>query len=267
MDEILIEKSGEIPFGELDIRQRDIWLGMGYRGHTPPQEVLDYLAVLEKEAEGVTRARYCFRVYRNGSLSVHCPEKPDCGIGENLQAGSAGHTVESLACKPGCYSGMLSVGGVNLCPGEVIYPIAAEAEYECIFTASSGMEFHRWLKDAGASGDIMRQFTADCIGSEIAEAAARYAADRLVEVVTDRGWTVGNSYSPGYCGWNVTEQRKMFSLLPEKPCGITLNDSCLMTPVKSVSGIIPVGPGIVKKRYSCAVCPRTDCFKKLKLKR
>jgi len=232
MTEFVMEKSGGIPFGELDIRQRDIWLGMGYKGHTPPDEILEYLASLEKEASEVVLARYCFRVYRKG----------------------------------GADSETLRVAGVDLHPGSVIFPIAAEAEYECIFTASSGMEFHRWLKDAGASGDIMRQFTADCIGSEIAEAAARFAAERLSEAVADRGWTIGNSYSPGYCGWNVTEQRKMFSLLPEAPCGITLNDSCLMTPVKSVSGIIPVGPGIVKKRYSCAVCPRTDCFKKLRLK-
>jgi len=264
MADIIIEKSGEIPFVELDIRQRDIWLGMGYKGHTPPDDVLDYIASLEKEAEAVTRAGYCFRVYRNDH-TVSEPHPP-CGEGGEPFLDSRCDSPDEVSDRNNS-SGTLQIGGVDLHPGPVIFPIAAEAEYECIFTASSGMEFHRWLKDAGASGDIMRQFTADCIGSEIAEAAARYAADRLVEAVADRGWTIGNSYSPGYCGWDVSEQRKMFSLLPEKPCGITLNDSCLMTPVKSVSGIIPVGPGIVKKRYSCAVCPRQDCFKKLRLKR
>lgn len=37
--------------------------------------------------------------------------------------------------------------------------------------------------------------------------------------------------------------------------------SCLMTPIKSVSGIIGLGPEIRKQAYGCKMCGRRDCYK------
>jgi hypothetical protein len=71
-----------------------------------------------------------------------------------------------------------------------------------------------------------------------------------------------NSYSPGYCGWHVREQKQLFSLLPDNPCGIKLNNSRLMHPVKSVSGIIGLGIGIEQTPYACEICGLKGCFKK-----
>jgi hypothetical protein len=48
-------------------------------------------------------------------------------------------------------------------------------------------------------------------------------------------------FSPGYCGWHVSGQRKLFTLLHPEGIDITLNDSCLMKPLKSMSGVIIVG--------------------------
>ena len=51
------------------------------------------------------------------------------------------------------------------------------------------------------------------------------------------------------------------SLLPPAPCGITLTDSSLMLPIKSISGVIAVGTRIEKKPYGCAICGKKDCYK------
>ncbi|MEI6755003.1 MAG: vitamin B12 dependent-methionine synthase activation domain-containing protein [Paludibacter sp.] len=53
-----------------------------------------------------------------------------------------------------------------------------------------------------------------------------------------------HSYSPRHCSWHVREHKQLFSLFPEKPCGVGLNESSLMHPVKSVSGIIGLGKDI-----------------------
>jgi hypothetical protein len=50
-------------------------------------------------------------------------------------------------------------------------------------------------------------------------------------------------YSPGYCGWTVRGQKNLFERLGPEQMGVTLNDSCLMTPIKSVSGVLVAGPG------------------------
>jgi hypothetical protein len=45
-------------------------------------------------------------------------------------------------------------------------------------------------------------------------------------------------YSPGYCGWHVSGQAKLFEVLRPQRIGISLNASHLMVPLKSVSGVL-----------------------------
>jgi hypothetical protein len=49
------------------------------------------------------------------------------------------------------------------------------------------------------------------------------------------------TYSPGYCGWHITGQRALFARLKPEEIGIKLTASCLMRPLKSVSGVILAG--------------------------
>jgi hypothetical protein len=48
-------------------------------------------------------------------------------------------------------------------------------------------------------------------------------------------------FSPGYCGWHVSGQKKLFAALEPEEIGITLTPSCLMKPLKSISGVIIAG--------------------------
>lgn len=49
-------------------------------------------------------------------------------------------------------------------------------------------------------------------------------------------------FSPGYCGWHVSAQKKLFEFLRPTEIGIELGESFLMRPLKSISGVIVVGP-------------------------
>ncbi|MDR2914435.1 MAG: hypothetical protein LBV74_06355, partial [Tannerella sp.] len=71
---------------------------------------------------------------------------------------------------------------------------------------------------------------------------------------------ITNRYSPGYCNWSLQEQQKLFHLLGDKPVNVTLSSSCLMQPIKSVSGIIGVGRNVKEKAYGCTVCNNKDCI-------
>jgi hypothetical protein len=70
-------------------------------------------------------------------------------------------------------------------------------------------------------------------------------------------------FSPGYCGWHVSGQRKLFAALKPDQIGITLTGSCLMHPLKSVSGVIMSGPlGLfdIDDTYAfCADCKTHSC--------
>jgi len=71
---------------------------------------------------------------------------------------------------------------------------------------------------------------------------------------------ITNRYSPGYCGWNITGQKILFSLLPEYFCGIELTDTCLMLPIKSVSGIIGIGRDVKFNAYTRNLCDMQYCL-------
>ncbi len=49
-------------------------------------------------------------------------------------------------------------------------------------------------------------------------------------------------FSPGYCGWHVGAQKRLFTFLEPDHIGIGLTESCVMHPLKSISGVIVVGP-------------------------
>jgi cobalamin-dependent methionine synthase-like protein len=74
-------------------------------------------------------------------------------------------------------------------------------------------------------------------------------------------------YSPGYCGWHVTGQRRLFAALQPHDVGITLSASCLMSPLKSVSGVLVAGDAAVHrfrpKFAFCDECATHDCVPRM----
>jgi hypothetical protein len=113
--------------------------------------------------------------------------------------------------------------------------------------------------------DLLRGYIYDVIGSEIVEVAADLMQNELEKTAEAEGLKITNRYSPGYCGWDVAEQHKLFQLIPYNFCGIRLNESALMNPEKSVSGIIGIGKNVKSNPYTCQMCDMKDCiYRKVK---
>jgi hypothetical protein len=63
----------------------------------------------------------------------------------------------------------------------------------------------------------------------------------------------------------MAEQNKLFSFLPEGFCGVTLSESALMIPLKSISGVIGIGKEVMFNQYSCSDCNDANCiYRKIK---
>ncbi len=111
------------------------------------------------------------------------------------------------------------------------------------------------------------------IGSFI-DSGASLTADNIVGILENRVQGAFHNrsstlaYSPGYCGWHVSGQKKLFQFLKPDKIGITLNDSCLMTPLKSVSGVLVSGSSdihIFDNNYSfCEECTTYSCIIRMK---
>lgn len=76
---------------------------------------------------------------------------------------------------------------------------------------------------------------------KVADSVQDHYRKRLVHKKIATAHTVVLRYSPGYCGWHVSGQKKLFAYLKPKEIGITLLDSFLMKPLKSISGVFVAG--------------------------
>jgi hypothetical protein len=148
---------------------------------------------------------------------------------------------------------------------KIVYGQIKKSEKIAVFLCTAGPEIGIRSRAAMKDGDLLTGYVYDVIGSEVAEAAVDLMQDSLQEAISAEGKKITNRYSPGYCGWDVAEQHKLFQLMPDNYCGIKLNDSALMNPEKSVSGFIGIGEHVRYNPYTCRLCDMKDCiYRKIK---
>ena len=149
----------------------------------------------------------------------------------------------------------MTLDGIGFKPGGIICSYLDGMTDACVFTATAGREFDEALKRLNSRGDIVADFVGDAIGTVLAE----LAVSRLEQSLGREG---SLSYSPGYCGWDIREQRQFFTLFPPQPCGIVLGESFLMKPEKSVSGFCAFGEKLTRQPYHCEICKNSNCYKR-----
>jgi len=142
----------------------------------------------------------------------------------------------------------------------IVYGQISKSESVAFFLCTAGEEIGKRSRKAMYERDLLRGYIYDIVGSEIAEAAADLMQNELKKNAADEGLKITNRYSPGYCGWDVAEQHKLFQLIPYNYCGIKLNESALMNPEKSVSGIIGIGKNVKSNSYGCGICDMKECI-------
>ena len=148
--------------------------------------------------------------------------------------------------------------------GNIILRQLRGSEAYALFMCTAGEEFEAFQQRLKTEGDMVRVFIADALGSVIAEKCADQMELTLQESIDKLGWHHTNRFSPGYCGWHVSEQQKLFPLFDGHTCGITLTESSLMVPIKSVSGIIGLGREVRRLDYTCGLCTFEKCYKRKK---
>lgn len=154
----------------------------------------------------------------------------------------------------------LTIGGIRFFTGRIIFTHLRKAEAVALFLCTAGDEIGRRIRKYMSGIDLLKGYVYDVTGSEIVEAAADLIQEKLRVSMEEKGLGITNRFSPGYCGWDVSEQHKLFSLHPSNFCGITLTATALMQPVKSVSGIIGIGKGVKFNPYSCSICDSQNCI-------
>jgi len=142
-------------------------------------------------------------------------------------------------------------------PLDAVYP---KAERLALFVATVGEPLTRRIRDLFGQHHPAPAAMLDAVASAAADGLAERLAARFAG---DDDGTRALAYSPGYCGWHVSGQRRLFARLRPEEIGVTLNASFLMQPLKSVSGVLVLGPGRIHRFAPdypfCADCADRPC--------
>jgi len=188
--------------------------------------------------------RYSVPDYLIDAIDTVCTDlqrtsRPMCGF----RVLNAVCTSEGFSCAGNCFT-----------TGPEIGEQLKQAKRLAVFAGTAGEGYEQLRRDYTNRDEPLLIYALDAVGSELAERIADRIAREVKAVAKTEGMTTSNRYSPGYCGWNVSEQHQLFALLPEAFCGITLTPSAMMYPIKSVSGVIGIGRSIRRNAYRCDLC-------------
>lgn len=145
--------------------------------------------------------------------------------------------------------------------------IFPQADSLALFALTLGAEVSTRIAELFQTHDFALATMLDAVASAAADKASEVCEAFYFSQLNERGLTLPGrkvlSYSPGYCGWHISGQKKLFHYLEPQQIGVELNDSYLMTPLKSVTGVLVAGKKevhIFKSDYSfCRTCKTHSC--------
>ena len=152
-------------------------------------------------------------------------------------------------------------------PLKTIYP---QAEHLVLFALTMGHELSKRIEACFKSNDFALGSMLDTVASLAVENSVGLLESRTAKRITGTETPTSSgvvlNYSPGYCGWHISAQNKIFRYLHPEQIGITLSDSYLMTPLKSATGVLVHGDKAIHQfdiGFSfCRACKDKTCLER-----
>jgi len=218
----------QFDFKDMKLTVPQIERFMGYKEGESHEVIADLVSDILKEAEAICNMKAEYRIFENISFD------------DNQKT--------------------ITIENISFDIKKIIYLQLKKSDSAALFLCTAGEDIGLRSRKSMKEGDLLRGYVYDVVGSEAVEAAADLMQDQLEANMKSLGSNITNRFSPGYCGWMVVEQHKLFSLMPDNYCGIRLTESALMDPIKSVSGIIGIGKNVKRAPYTCSLCDMKDCI-------
>ncbi|MBQ8556307.1 MAG: methionine synthase [Clostridia bacterium] len=137
-------------------------------------------------------------------------------------------------------------------PGRTAEKILAECRQAAVMVCTLGAAFDAWVR-AEQSRDMRRAVMLDALGSAWVEAGC----DAVENAIRARfpGMYLTDRFSPGYGDLPLEVQPLLLDITGARRIGVTVLDSLLMHPQKSVSAVIGLADKPQKARIrGCAYC-------------
>jgi hypothetical protein len=215
-------------FSDLNIEAARIEKLIGYDPGSSPDPIPEVIADVLNSAEEITDIKGKYLLMDDYSAST---------------------SLESIRINDHCFH-----------TGKIVTSFIHKSEKFLFFIVTAGKDIELQSQQFLHGNDPLLGYIYDVLGSLTVESATEKFLQNIEERFLKIGLKISNPYSPGYCGWPVSDQQKLFTLFGDDTCDIKLSETCLMDPIKSISGIIGIGKNVKKQPYSCSICDAKNCI-------
>lgn len=129
-----------------------------------------------------------------------------------------------------------------------------------LFAATLGVEVDRLIHRAGVT-DVSRAVMFQACAASLLEAYCDERCGALAREAAGEGLFLRPRFSPGYGDLDLSCQRALLAALDApKRIGLTATETMMLSPTKSVTAVVGVGPeGRGCYAGGCACCGKRDC--------
>jgi hypothetical protein len=136
---------------------------------------------------------------------------------------------------------LVLANGTRLGGGPVVEVMAGAAEL-IVAVCTIGPEVDRLIEQAQKERQLFQAMILHELGAWAVDMVRQEWCRLLEDDRHVQGLRVSAPLSPGESAWSVKEQAVIFSLLEAEQIGVTLSDSMVMRPIKSLSLMMAAGP-------------------------
>jgi hypothetical protein len=139
-----------------------------------------------------------------------------------------------------------------------------DARSAVLLAVSAGRECEEHARALWNEGRPDEYFFLESYGSAVVEDLVARTSGRICDRAGPQGLMAIRHYSPGYTGWDVAEQNKLFSLIAHGMSGsfpgpIEVLSSGMLRPKKSLLGVLGLAPVSAQAAAAAAEAPCLNC--------
>ena len=129
-----------------------------------------------------------------------------------------------------------------------------------LFVATLGTEVDRLIRKMQVV-DMAKAVVMQACAATLLEEYCDELQQKIAERMQEQGKYIRPRFSPGYGDFSIQHQKAVLAMLEaSKRIGVTMTDSYMLTPTKSVTAVIGIGDAEMNCNLnSCEECDKTDC--------
>lgn len=148
--------------------------------------------------------------------------------------------------------------------GKVVQRHLQNAAKIIVLAVTIGEDIENAITDHFKTNKYTHSVLLDAAATTAVEMAADSMEKTIKQEVQKKGYQTLMRFSPGYGDWDITFQPQMLHLATADEIGITLTDSMMLIPRKSVTAVIGLVPNCdgnsLNNRHDCKNCNKLDCL-------